>query len=152
VGVSSTRDHRGLAAITASHPWFHVGVEGAWALGVDGRGDREVIAGGAWADAPLWPGWLAAVARADVTHDVVERGTGATTTDAIFGVFSDLGSPEVDGRGAGAVLRRSRVYLTGGVRSTTGDAAIAGDAAVAWRIAATLELTGLTDVIALPTP
>lgn len=151
VGVSSTRDHRGLLALTASHPWFHVGAEGMWALGVDGRADREVLGGGAWADAPLWPGWLSAVVRADLLHDVVADSAGATTTDVIVGVFSDFGHPEVDGRREGSVLRRLRLSLTGGLRTTTGDAAIIDDAATAWRVLATVELTGLTDIIALPT-
>lgn len=151
VGVSSTRDHRGLVALTASHPWFHVGAEGVWALGVDGRADREVIGGGAWADAPLWPGWLGAVVRADAVHDVVVNSAGATTTDVLAGLFTDFGHPEIEGRREGSVLRRLRLYVTGGVRTTSGDAAIADDAATAWRVLATVELTGLTDIIALPT-
>lgn len=152
VGVSSTRDHRGLLALTASHPWFHVGAEGVWALGVDGRGDREVLGGGAWADAPLWPGWLGAVVRADVLHDVVADSDGATTTDVLAGLFTDFGHAEVEGRREGSVLRRLRLYLTGGLRTTSGEAAIADDAATAWRVLATVELTGLTDIIALPPP
>jgi len=150
VGVSSTRDHRGLAALTASHPWFHVGVEAALAHGVDGRADRELLLLGAWADLPLWPGWCGVVARTDVTQALVTGSDGATTTDVIVGVFSDLGHPEVAGRRAGELLRRSRVYLTGGWRQTLGDVAIVADAAAAWRIAITVELTGLTDVFAVP--
>jgi hypothetical protein len=152
VGVSSTRDHRGLLALTASHPWFHIGAEGVWALGVDGRGDREVVGGGAWADAPLWPGVLGAVVRADLLHDVVASSTGATTTDVLAGVFTDFGHTELEGRRQGSVLRRLRLYLTGGMRTTTGDATVVDDAATAWRVLATVEFTGLTDIISLKTP
>jgi hypothetical protein len=155
VGVSSTRDHRGLVAVTARHPWFHVGAEGVWALGVDGRGDREVIAGGGWADAPIIPGWLGAVVRGDVVADVggdVGANGGATSGDVLVGVFTDLGLPEVDARAPGALVRRMRVSLTGGARFAGGDAAVVDDAATQFRVLLSVELTAASDVVALPLP
>lgn len=148
VGLAAVRDHRGLLALTASHPWFHIGAEGVWARGLEGRSDRDVIVGGGWLDAPLVPGWLGMVVRGDVVTDLQPAAAGATATDVTAGLFSDLGLPEVTGRAAGSLLRRLRVYATATWHTANADAAPVGavDAASTWRLLLTVELTGVTDV------
>jgi hypothetical protein len=148
VGLASVRNHRGLLALTASHPWFHVGAESVWALGVDGRPDRELLVVGAWADAPVVPGWLGVVVRGDVVTDLLPAANHATATEVTGGVFSDLGLAEVTGRQAGQLLRRLRLYATTSWRMADAAAAPVGavDAATAWRVALTVEVTGITDV------
>lgn len=148
VGLAAVRDHRGLLAFTASHPWFHVGAEGVWAQGVDGRSDRDVVVVGGWLDAPLVPGWLGMVVRGDVVSDLQPAAAGATATEVTAGVFSDFGLPEVTGREPGSLLRRLRVYATTSYRTADAAAAPVGavDAATGWRMLLTVEVTGVTDV------
>ena len=148
VGLAAVRDHRGLVAFTASHPWFHVGAEGVWAQGVDGRSDREVVVVGGWLDAPLMPGWLGLVVRGDVVSDVQPAAANATATEVTAGLFSDFGLPEVTGRAPGSLLRRLRVYATTTWRTADPAAAPVGavDAATGWRMLLTVEVTGVTDV------
>lgn len=149
VGVSSTRAHRGLFALTASHPWFHIGGEGVYALGVDDRGDREVAVVGVFADAPIVPGWLGAVARYDLVADVAVRAAADARTHAVLGgLFCDFGHPEVVGRTAGSMLRRLRLYATAEARHAEAGAIVVGssDAADSVRLLLTLEATGVSDL------
>ncbi len=146
VGTASGRNHRGLVAAVASHPRFHVGVEGVWAQGVPGRPDRERLVGGAWADGVIVDGIVGAFARADVGQDFkafVPQDASDLAVNA--GVFTDFGKPLNDS----GLLRRLRLSVSGSLEQRFGSAAVVGaqDASTAWALHITLEIVAASDVI-----
>ena len=151
LGISSARAHRGLLAVTASHPWLHVGAEAVWALGVDERAERERLVLGAWADAQPIPGWLGLVLRYDLGAELNTDVDDARVHTILGGAFCDFGHTEVAGRQAGVLLRRVRLYATAETKRPEAGAAVAGatDATEATRLLLTLEVNGVSDVVDL---
>lgn len=89
LGVTSLRNHRGMAAVTFASPWVYAGFEYAHALGAQARPDVVANALGIWASGHVLSPWLGLVAKYDrLQADLTARASVVQTVTA--GVFSDL--------------------------------------------------------------
>lgn len=89
LGVTSLRNHRGMAAVTFASPWVYAGFEYAHALGNQARPDVVANALGIWASGHVLSPWLGLVAKYDRLQADLAAPNSVTQT-VTAGVFSDL--------------------------------------------------------------
>lgn len=116
VGIASVRDHRGMMALTMTHPWLDVGSEFTHAWGYQGRAKREAQSLGIWVRGHVLRPWLGYAFRYDRFD--VDVALGDTERDAFLGaLFTELSGPLQTTYAVGERIR----FFVGGETARAGD-------------------------------